>query len=126
MSSRHSPIKEIKVHVIHGLTSQVIQIDLYNEFKERLGQLNISEYSNHTQTNITFRIFTFIYDLPITVTFANMVSTYMMNRGQNLSHRGLMDCLTFSVPDIPVTFQLDTFSNTSENPHLPVPFGADS
>ncbi len=126
MFSPHSPIAEIKVHVIDGYNAQAIQIDLYNQSQERLAQLNISESWKPTRTTITSRIFTYIYDFEMDVVFANLVSTYLMNHGPNLSHLGLMDCLIFSAPDIPVTFQSDTFSNTLENPVPHQVYGKDS
>ena len=100
-SSQLSPIAEIQVNQIHGVAQQYITIDFCNDYSEKLAKLNIWLSKNHIKTST--HIFTLIYDFEMEGVCGNVINTFMNNIEKSYDNAGLMDILTFSVPNIPVT-----------------------
>jgi len=100
-SSQLSPIAEIQVNQIHGVSQQYITIDFCNDYSEKLAKLNIWLSKNHIKTST--HIFTLIYDFEMEGVCGHVINTFMNNIEKSYDNAGLMDILTFSVPSIPVT-----------------------
>lgn len=100
-SSQLSPITELQVNQIHGVSQQYITIDFCNAYSEKLAKLNIWLSKNHIKTST--HIFTLIYDFEMEGVCGNVINTFMNNIEKSYDSAGLMDILTFSVPNIPVT-----------------------
>jgi hypothetical protein len=100
MSSVLLPINELRLKVRYSEKSGLISLDLQDTSKSTLGLLNIYAQSNNIPTS--FHIYTSTFSIETLHMLLKIEDIFLTECMKNLSPRGIMDILTFRLPNIQV------------------------